>query len=937
VADVGTGLGFTFEHPQELKAVLGELSPVPRGPTMVMIQGDHGIGKTTVWRAAIDALRSDDADVRSASCTPSDAPLALTTFAELLSPLEGPALQALPGRLRETLLVGMFRRVPDRQIEPALVVRATCRFVEELSSDAPLVLAIDDLQWLDRSTARVLGAALRQVDPQTPVALLVTLPTGELEEPCQPVVSFPPEAIRRVRLRSWSRRAIDRLLHERLDAGLARPVLDAIVEASQGNPLFALEIARGIVERGGSVEPGAPLPVAADLREGLTLRLAELPLATCRVLLPAALSQHPTVSLLRQVGGTDATVDRAVRRALVAGVLEIVGDDVRFRHPLLGSLLAEGMPEPERRRAHRRLAAASTDPEERARHLVLASARRSEKVAQTIEEGARWSQARGTPSAAADLYVGAAGRTPLAARTDVDRRRRAAARCLVSAGRSVDALTLLRDHVDDAPSVADRARDLLMLGRISFAHDPCLLLEPLEELATGAGGLPVDLTIELHVFLAWAHASGPTIAEASRHARTAIVLAEREGDDCLLAAASAARALAELRMGHPFDRADLERILSLDVPRDRFAIAGDPQTQAAWLLETTGDHVTGARLLRRRLVRARAAGDWASTSVLLRLVAGADLASGRWGKAESRLLESVRIDRDVGARPTENLAILAWLEACRGRSDVALRHAHEAVSAADDTTAPRLQVVCAGALGSVLLVVGDEERARRHLARTTARIMALGHSDPPLLRFVADGLEARVAAGADEGIRSDAARLLRRARPAGREARGTANRARGLVLAETGDLGRAEVALMSAVRDHAAAGNDFERGRSLLALGSVRRRSRQMGSARSAIDAAAGLFEDLRADAWTARCGRERARLSGRAPTGGSISEGDRQIVGLIAEGKTNREIARALFLSESTVETHLHSIYRAVGVRKRAELAARATRDPSWLRSGSS
>ncbi|MGZ4132618.1 MAG: AAA family ATPase [Actinomycetota bacterium] len=936
MADVGMGLGFTFEHPREMEDVLAALRPVPRRPTMVVIEGDHGIGRTTVWRAAIDALRADRTDVRSASCTPSDAPLSWTTLAELLSPFEGPALQALPERLRETLLAGAFRRVPDRPIEPALVVAATRRFMQELSSSGPLVLAIDDLQWLDRSTARVLGAALRQMDPQTPVALLVTAPTGALVEPTQPVASFPPQAIRRVRLRSWSRHALDRLLHERVGAQLARPVLDTIVDAAQGNPLFALEIARGIVERGGSVEPGGPLPIASDLRHGLTLRLAALPLGTRRLLLPVALSQRPTVSLLHEVSGAGSNVDRALRRALVAEVLEVVGDDVRFQHPLLGSLLVEGMPEPDRRRAHRRLAAVASDPEERARHLALSAAGRSERIALAIEEGARWSRARGTPSAGADLFIAAAERTPLAARRVASRRRREAARCLVNAGRAAEALAPLRDHADEAPSVADRAWDLLMLGRISFAEDPTLLLGPLEELAGGAGRLPVDLTIGLHLFLAWAHASGRTIAEAGGHASTAIALAEREGDDSLLAAGLAAAALAQLRMGHPPERATLERILSLDVPRGRFSTAEDPQTQAAWLLETMGDHAMGARLLRQRLVRARASGDQASTSVLLWRLAGADLAAGRWAKAESRLLESVRLDRDVGARPMENLATLAWLEACLGRPDAAVRHAHEAVSAAADTAAERPQVVCGGTLGSVLFIAGDEESACRHLTRTTQRIMTLRHFDPSLLRFVADGLEARVAAAHEANVRADAARLVRHSRRLGGETRGTANRARGLVLAATGDLRRAHAVLATAVEDHATAGNPFEHGRSLLALGSVERRLRQHGSARSRIDLAAECFEGLRADAWTARCEQERARVSGRAPARGSITPGDRQIVGLVAEGRTNREIARTLFLSESTVETHLRTIYRTVGVRTRAELAAHAMRDETLLPSPS-
>jgi DNA-binding CsgD family transcriptional regulator len=147
------------------------------------------------------------------------------------------------------------------------------------------------------------------------------------------------------------------------------------------------------------------------------------------------------------------------------------------------------------------------------------------------------------------------------------------------------------------------------------------------------------------------------------------------------------------------------------------------------------------------------------------------------------------------------------------------------------------------------------------------------------------------------------------------------NRCRGLVAAAGGDVEAALALLAQAVHRHEAVGDPFGRARALLALGIFRRRSRQKRPAREAIEAAVEAFETIGSAGWAAQARAELGRIGGRAREQG-LTAAERRVVALVAEGRTNREVAAALFLGERTVETHLSHAYAKLGVRSRAELA---------------
>jgi DNA-binding CsgD family transcriptional regulator len=150
-----------------------------------------------------------------------------------------------------------------------------------------------------------------------------------------------------------------------------------------------------------------------------------------------------------------------------------------------------------------------------------------------------------------------------------------------------------------------------------------------------------------------------------------------------------------------------------------------------------------------------------------------------------------------------------------------------------------------------------------------------------------------------------------------------ATRCRGLVAAAGGDAARADSLLQQAVVRHEEVCDLYGRARALLALGIVRRRERQKRAAEDALREALEGFEQLGAGTWIAKTAEQMGRLGGRKREEG-LTAAERRVAALVAQGRTNREVAAALFLGERTVASHLTHIYAKLGVRSRTELARR-------------
>ena len=340
--------------------------------------------------------------------------------------------------------------------------------LRSLAEAGAVVVAVDDTQWLDEPTAGVLEFAARRLREEPVGLLLARRSTGDEPAPLGLAQAFPEERLRRIRLGPLSLRELHRLLFGRLGVDLRLPALRRLREASGGNPFFALEIGRALVRSGSDADPAGALPVPETLRELVRDRLAALPARTRDALLAASALSQPTLGLVEAAVADGADASSALARALEADVIELDQERIRFTHPLLASTLyAEASPE-RRRQLHRRLAAASADPEEKARHLALAANGPDATVASALDHAAIAARSRGATDVAALLTEQARQLTPPAQSADLWRRTMKAVEYTYEAGDSRRALQLGQEAVALAPGSRDRANALNILARVNL-------------------------------------------------------------------------------------------------------------------------------------------------------------------------------------------------------------------------------------------------------------------------------------------------------------------------------------------------------------------------------------------------------------------------------------------------------------------------------------
>jgi DNA-binding NarL/FixJ family response regulator len=225
-------------------------------------------------------------------------------------------------------------------------------------------------------------------------------------------------------------------------------------------------------------------------------------------------------------------------------------------------------------------------------------------------------------------------------------------------------------------------------------------------------------------------------------------------------------------------------------------------------------------------------------------------------------------------------------------------------------------------LGFLELSLGDAAAAHERLAPLAQMIVAIGAPDPGIIRFLPDEIEALILLGRLADAEAMLVTLEERARRLDRiSARAAAARCRALLHAATGDLPAADAALAEALDQHERLDQRFELGRTLLAKGSIDRRSRRRSEARAALTRAADLFRTLGAVLWEDKANAELSRISGRAPGAFGLTETEARVARLVAEGLSNREVAAALYVTDRTVEGHLSRIYAKLQVRSRTGL----------------
>jgi DNA-binding NarL/FixJ family response regulator len=900
-------------------ARLGDLvGGADHGPHVLLLEGEAGIGKTTIWEAGVDAAGAASARVLTARAAQAEMPLAFTSIADLLGEVLDELLPELPEPQRDALSVALLLASPRRRSPDArAVATAFLGSLRALAADRPVVVAVDDVQWLDPPSAATLAFALRRLGSE-PVAFLLTLRTPA---PLPLGLDRPPPGVEVVReaVGPLSLAALQRLLRTRVGEVLPRPALRRLHEAAHGNPFFSLELARALAGRWGELEPGAPLPVPEELHALLRERLTGLSEATLDALLRAALLASPAL---------DRIPADALEPALRAGVIATGDGRVAFTHPLLASSLVEMTDAARVRALHAELAEQAPSPEERARHLALATERPDEAVAGELAAAAQVVASRGAPGSAADLAEQASRLTPPGEGDAAAARAVDAALYAWAAGDAARAEGLL----DGAAAVArgpTRAQALVHLARLQVHAGGRRAAAAVYERAAEEAGDDPALLAQVHEGLAWClFLTREDVPGAARHARRAVELADEIGDTVLLGDALSVQAQSEFFQGGGLPSAPMERALTV-VPESTTDVRVLRQPRMHWaVLLQCADRLDEARaMLEQVRENAVAAGDDSAGPWVLMRLAIVELLAGRWGEAAELAEAGYDLALETRQRPlaTMLLCARALVHAHQGGCDEARAAAAEGLADAEPLGDGIGVSLGRWALGLAALSEDDAQTAASELGALQAATDAAAIVEPGAMHWVGDLIEALVELGRLDEARALTEQLAERGTALERDwAVAVAGRCRGLIAAAEGDLEEALAALEDAAAVHERVPVPFDRARTLLALGAVRRRARRRRAAREALEQACEELERLGAALWLARGRSELARVGGRPPSDGALTPSERKVAALVAQGRTNREVAAELVLSEKTVESHLSHVYRKLGLRSRAELASR-------------
>lgn len=891
----------------ELSVVEAFLDRPVDGLRALVLEGEAGIGKSTIWQAGVVAARERSFRVLTSRPTETERTLPNVVLGDLFADTEPDVLATLPAPRRRAfesaLLLGDASDLP---VDARALGVAIVSLLAALAEKQPLVLAVDDDQWLDRSSAATLRFALRRSLDLPVLMLLSRRSHGARATGLEDVID--PAGLERLHAGPLSVGAIQLLLRQRLRTTLPRPTLLRLHEASGGNPLYALELARAA-----SVEPARdptlPLAVPPSLDRLVSTRLRTFDAPTRRALLLIATHGRFPVALLRVMKVPSDSLDPA--RA--ANVIDIVDGVIRFTHPLLASALYQGATGDDRRAAHRRLAEVVDDPIHRGRHLALASDEPSEELASALESAASTARHRGLPIAAAELAGHALRLTPPDAVEDQHRRALATARAHFEAGEGGRARAMAADLAAVVPAGRRRAEVLSLQADL---EPPGMAVALLSDALTEAEAAP-EVQAAIHARLADEGRYTEGIAWAERHASASLRLAERLDDDALRA--TALSILASVR----FDRGD-RRALELAERAYRLAAGLDDAQQvknAGWsvgyVLLMSGLYERAREWMELQLNAWRDR-DEQVRSELLWYLSAVEFQSGNWDVASEYADQVREIGAQYGIELPQHHLSPAQIALHRGQLTLARDHSRRALSLAKGQLLP----MHLGILGTCDLWSGNAGAALANFLRAEETADGRGWSEPVMRLWRGDYAEALLQLGRID----DAALLIAdwesAAARLGRErVLVEALRSRGQIAAARGDLATAHDLLEAAVDRSGAAGDPFEHGRALLALGVVRLRARQKRTARAALEAALAGFEALGAASWAATARAELARIGGRERIEG-LSPSELRVAELVAEGRTNREIASTLFLGERTVASHLTHVYAKLGIRSRTELA---------------
>jgi DNA-binding CsgD family transcriptional regulator len=881
----------------------------------LVLVGEAGVGKSALLEYAVASAA--DMDVLRATGIESEMDLGFAALHQLLMPILG-RLERLPAPQREALGAA-FGLVEAARPDLFLVGLATLTLLADAASERPVLCVVDDAQWVDQASARVLPFVARRL-----LADRVGMLFAFREEPPAGL-----EGLTELRVEGLPSDAARQLLESVTAAGLERRVAERIVLETRGNPL-------ALVELGGELNPeelsssaplGQPLPIGRKLEERFLARVRRLPVGTQTLLLLAAAQDAGDPAVLwraaKQLGiGVEAASPPELERFLA------VGPEVAFRHPLMRSAVYHGASPHARRQAHDVLAAAidpELDPDRRAWHRAEAAVGPDEEISAELERSAERAGRRGGLASQAVFLERAAGLST----DDVSRYRRlvAAAEAEYLAGAPRRALELLDraapyagGSLEVAKALALRARTTFFLGgaaeAASYFVRAALAYERLDIRAAR------DITLEGLRDVYWA---GPVaMHDAAMTAKALARVPEPQTTTVdLLVDGFAELYLGDWGAGAPLLHEAIARVRAGEQSGSGFPLGVQLTLEAWWAAMHLCDLEGWHDLVVRFMGPLRDIGALTPLAYALDNLGVHEGYCGRFDRAEAHLAEGRDVmvalgTPDLGRAMFAGVVLLAY----RGReaqANEAAASLREVSAAHDPDRGARVAIAARAELCVLDLSLGNYRRA-----------LAAAHdvfaADPPFIGIKAlpDLVEAACRVGEQDAATAGLTRLQQRARASGTPwALGLLARSQALLA----DEGEADELYREAITQLRSAGAEFDLARAHLLFGEALRRQRRRRDARDQLRAAHEMFDTMGADAFAERARKELLATGEHAhprtlgPHDELTPQEDR-VARLAAEGASNIEIAAQLFVSQNTVEYHLRKVFRKLSVSNRTQLA---------------
>jgi DNA-binding CsgD family transcriptional regulator len=902
---------------QEQQALARLLDDARAGRSGVLaIAGEAGIGKS----ALLDYAEEQAAGVHvlRARGVQSEAQIPFAGLLELLRPALS-WIEQIPDPQAAALQSALALRPAASAPGRFAVGAATLSLLAAYSEEAPVAVLVDDAHWVDGSSADALLFAFRRLVAD-PVAVVLAVRHGEpslLDGADLPTL----------RLAGLDRASAAELLRHQGAEPLSHELADRLHRETGGNPLALLELGQERQHLAG-LPPDVPLAAGTSVARVYLQRSRSLPAPTRDALVLAAAIDSGDVPLLARAAPMLGLDLADLIPAEAAALVTVRDSRVEFRHPLARSAIYGDAPADKRRAVHRAVASVlpDTEADRRAWHLALATFGPDEAASSALEQAGQRSYQR----SAYDVSSRAFERAAVLALDEARQGRLmyAAADAAWLGGLADRAAALLDQAVRHVPDPALAVAIEHLRGHIAIHRGPVAVGRDLL-LAAAERAVPIDPERAV-VMLAEAAYASFTAGDAA----TMLLAAERAASLAppdpnariafftLITRGMALIFSGEGEPGAPAVRAAVEVLERSDELRDDPRLLAWAAMGPIWLREAD----IGRALLYRALDTARRKSAIGALPFLLCHVAIDQAGTDRWAEAQADYHEAIGLAREIGQHGDLGmcLASAARLEARLGRSDHSRRHADEALSLSRKLGMGLVEVWGIAALGDLELGQGRPEAALAHFEEQQVVLRSRGIQDADLSP-VPELVEIYLRLGRGPEAAEIAADFTRDADIKGQPwALARAARCRGMIAAE----GESDPHFETALALHGQTPDAFETARTYLAYGARLRRERQRVRARDELRAAVDMFDHLGAAAWSEMARAELAATGETArrrdvTTLNDLTPQEFQIALSLAEGRTTRETAAALFLSPKTIEYHLRSVYRKLSVGSRGELKA--------------